>query len=54
MVALVRLQLGRHGCHPTAMEQVQEQCLDHVVHVMTERNLGKTLLGGIGVERAPS
>ncbi len=52
MLAIVRLQLGRHALQFTAEEHVQEEGFHDVVAMMAERDLGCAQFGGDPVQDA--
>ena len=52
MPAIVGQQLRRHRLEPAAVKQVQQQGLQDVVAVMTQRDLGRAQPAGVMVERA--
>ena len=52
MAPVVRAQLRRHRLEPPAEEQVQEQRLDDVVAMMTERDLADAVVRRPVIERA--
>src|SRR5690606_5618886 len=52
VAAVVGLELRRHRLQLAAVEEIQEERLENVIGMMTERDLGDAVLGREGVQRA--